>query len=163
MPVVICPWFAGLNQLYSERSWVLSVLPQVEGGADGLRCPPILPSLAAACTAVTYVVWTRPGEVRGVCPACQDRGRRQWGSARYHMQLWEESQRFTCLLAGKVGNEKRAAVHSWFHRSEITTVNCEKHIHRGVSACETKWDFTVLKHTFFSNMLERCSQYVTFH
>ncbi|KAB0404788.1 hypothetical protein E2I00_018218 [Balaenoptera physalus] len=51
----------GLNRLSSERSWVLSVLLQVEGGADGLRCPPILPSLAAACTAVPYVVWTWSG------------------------------------------------------------------------------------------------------
>ena len=66
------------------------------------------------------------------------------------------------LAAGKVGEKKRAASHSWFHASEVTAVNCEKHIYIGVSACATEWEFTVSKHFFFFNTLERCSQYVTF-
>lgn len=127
-----------------------------------LRCPSVLPSDAPACTSVTCTVWMQSGQGRGVRPPVQGQGEQSVGwcpgpDATLQRITWSRM-----LVAGRVGNEKRAAAHSWFRPSKIATASRGKHIHRGVSACENKRDFTVLKHAFFPNMLERCSQYVTF-
>lgn len=102
----------------------------------------------------------QPGRVTDVCLCCLGGGGgRSAGQSQVPntaLPRIPEAPRARCR------NAKRTSTRSSFHPSEITTVNCEKHISRGVSACENKWDFTVLKHAFFISALERCSQYVTF-
>lgn len=75
------------------------------------------------------------------------RGEQLVGQSQASDTAWPRTMRAPCA---RQRDEKRTATRSWSRPSEITPAGCEKHIPRGVSACENKRDFTVLKHTFFS-------------